>query len=485
MRQPTSELGNAFNQMLQARQLAEVALRDNEENLAITLQSIGDAVIATDVQGRVIRMNPVAERLTGWERAQANGQLLSEVFRISHGKGGELVDPVQKVLATGKVVELANDTELLSRDGSRYHIADSAAPIRDRAGEVVGVVLVFSDVTAQYVAQRDLREAFNFFRQIIDNLPLGLNVLDAQGRCLEWNPAMEAIRGISRETMLGRLISETFPKEAGPRYNDVMDSIARALRGEQVVRADIPMLSRERPIWTTVRYGPVRSAEGVIVGTLSIVQDVTERKLAELSLRASEENLAITLQSIGDAVMATDMQGRVTRMNPVAERMTGWRLDEALGLPLTDVFRIVHAVTRVVPVDPVQRVLETGEVVGLANHTALLRRDGSELHIADSAAPIRDAEGQLLGVVLVFSDVSEKYRLQQVLVESEERNRALVDASPIAVIVHQHHRLVFANPAAVRLLAGSGCLRGARTTDPGFRASAAPCADRAARADHR
>ncbi len=177
------------------------------------------------------------------------------------------------------------------------------------------------------------------------------------------------------------------------------------------------------------------------------------RQQAEHALRDSEENLAITLQSIGDAVMATDLQGRVTRMNPVAERLTGWTLADGMGQPLTEVFRIVHAVTREVPVDPVQRVLASGEVVGLANHTALLSRDGSELHISDSAAPIRDAAGNMVGVVLVFSNVSEQYRLQQVLVESEERYRALVDASPVAVVVHQHLRAVFVNPAAVRLLA--------------------------------
>ncbi|MCB2042476.1 MAG: PAS domain-containing protein, partial [Rhodoferax sp.] len=216
------------------------------------------------------------------------------------------------------------------------------------------------DVTAQVAAQRDLREAFNFSRQIIDSLPLGLNVMDAQGVCLEWNPAMEAIRGLSRESMLGRSIVESFPEDALARRGEVLNAIGRALQGEEVIRADVPMIGRDPPVWTTVRYLPFRDSRRQIVGALTIVQDVTERKLAELSLRASQENLAITLQSIGDAVIATDVQGRITRMNPVAERMTGWPVDEALGRSLTEVFRIVHAVTREAPVDPVRRVLETG-----------------------------------------------------------------------------------------------------------------------------
>ncbi len=425
-----AELGDAFNHMLQARQRAESALRENEENLASTLHSIGDAVIATDVTGRVIRMNPAAERLTGWDRHQANGRPLDQVFQISNARGGgRLANPAQRVLETGDVVGLANGTELLSRDGSRYHIADSAAPIRDRDGSIAGVVLVFSDVTAQYVAQRDLREAFNFLRQILDNLPLGFNVVDMQGRYQEWNPAMEALRGRTKEEMLGRTVAETYPREPAVLYGAVMDAIARTYQGEQVLRSDVLLQGSDPPVWTTVRHGPVRNAQGQIVGSLSIVQDVTQRKLAELSLRASQENLAITLQSIGDAVMATDVQGRITRMNPVAEKMTGWSLEEALGLPLTEVFRIVHAITRQVPVDPVWRVLDSGEVVGLANHTALLSRDGSERQISDSAAPIRDADGRLVGVVLVFSDVTEQYRLQRVQVENEARFRALTSLS--------------------------------------------------------
>ena len=153
------------------------------------------------------------------------------------------------------------------------------------------------------------------------------------------------------------------------------------------------------------------------------------RQNAETQLRQSEENLSITLLSIGDAVVATDAEGRITRMNAVAERLTGWSLSEAMGRPLPAVFRIVNAGSREPVMDPVQLVMERGEVVGLANHIALLARDGSEYHIADSAAPIRHADGHILGVVLVFSDVSESYRVRQLLEENEARFRTLAALS--------------------------------------------------------
>jgi diguanylate cyclase (GGDEF)-like protein/PAS domain S-box-containing protein len=152
---------------------------------------------------------------------------------------------------------------------------------------------------------------------------------------------------------------------------------------------------------------------------LSIIVDISERKQAEETLRRSEENLSITLQSIGDAVIATDAAGFITRMNPTAERMTGWSLAEASGQPLNRVFHIINATTRELALNPAQLVMEQGQVVGLANHTVLIARDGNEYQISDSAAPIRDSKGEILGVVLVFSDVTEKYKVEEALREKE------------------------------------------------------------------
>ena len=128
-----------------------------------------------------------------------------------------------------------------------------------------------------------------------------------------------------------------------------------------------------------------------------------------------EERLRVTLASIGDAVIATDSHGRVAFMNPVAEALTGWRAAEASGRPLEEVFVIVHEETRRPVESPVVRVLREGTVVGLANHTALIARDGSERPIADSAAPIRDEAGRVTGGVLVFRDVTEKARAEKQL----------------------------------------------------------------------
>ena len=137
----------------------------------------------------------------------------------------------------------------------------------------------------------------------------------------------------------------------------------------------------------------------------------------------------VTLSSIGDAVITTDTDGRITFMNPVAEIVTGWRLDEASGKPLETVFNIINEETRYTVENPAFRALREGVVVGLANHTLLVAKDGVERPIDDSAAPIRDAQGNVAGVVLVFRDVTERRRAERALQESEERFRLLVEGT--------------------------------------------------------
>lgn len=166
---------------------------------------------------------------------------------------------------------------------------------------------------------------------------------------------------------------------------------------------------------------------------MAMIIDITQRKLAEEKLRRSEEKLAITLESIGDAVIATDAAGHITRMNPTAERLTGWKLNDALGQPLTEVFCIINTYTREASSNPVQMVLDHGKIVDLANHTTLIARDGIEYQIADNAAPILDKEGKILGTVLVFKDVTERYQSETALRRADERFRRTFKLIPNAL----------------------------------------------------
>jgi PAS domain S-box-containing protein len=165
----------------------------------------------------------------------------------------------------------------------------------------------------------------------------------------------------------------------------------------------------------------------VTVSKNTLEQEVEERKKAEAALWEQREWFRVTLDSIGDAVMAADTGGRVSFLNPVASTLTGWPPEEAQGRPIRNVLRTVNELTREPAEDIVERVLTEGRVVNMANHTALVGRDGTETPIEDSAAPIKDGAGNLLGVVIVFHDVTEKRRAQNALRESAERLRIVAD----------------------------------------------------------
>ena len=134
----------------------------------------------------------------------------------------------------------------------------------------------------------------------------------------------------------------------------------------------------------------------------------------------SEESLSITLQSIGDGVITTDEFGSVTGLNPIAENLCGWKTEEARGKPIEEIFKIVNAHTRLKVINPVKTVIEKGIIVGLANHTVLISRDGTEYQISDSAAPIKTRENKIVGVVFTFADVTEKYQSAEKIRISEK-----------------------------------------------------------------
>ena len=201
--------------------------------------------------------------------------------------------------------------------------------------------------------------------------------------------------------------------------------------------------SAERPALLLLRLVPKDAAVNRFVAlNLRIAElgtEIARRQRAEAAAREQQELLHVTLASIGDAVIATDALGRVTFLNAVAERYTGWTQSQAEGKPLAEVFVIVNEATRAAVESPVAKVLREGVTVGLANQTVLIARDGSSRPIDDSGAPIRDAEGRVLGVVLVFRDITER--------RAQERERHEADRRKDEFLAMLAHEL--RNPLAV------------------------------------
>ena len=207
----------------------------------------------------------------------------------------------------------------------------------------------------------------------------------------------------------------------------IMMSVIAVLALNAIIRRYVlsPILGLHRSV-SLHRKGEL--PEAIPVTTSDEIGDLSrEFNEMSLALREREERLAeekerltVTLRSIGDGVIVTDIRGMVTMINKVAEHFTGWTAAEAVGRPLGDVFCIISERTRERSENPVARVIGSGIIVGLANHTVLIRKDKTEIQIEDSAAPIRDRKSAIVGVVLVFRDVTEKKRIEEELVKAEK-----------------------------------------------------------------
>jgi PAS domain S-box-containing protein len=236
-----------------------------------------------------------------------------------------------------------------------------------------------------------------------------------------WNPAAERMFGYTEAEAVGRSITMIFPPD---RVDEELMILDRIKRGERLAHYETVRRHKDGTlIEVSATVSPIKDAQGQIVGASKILRDVREQ-------RRAERRLAVTLSSIGDAVISTDVAGLIVFMNAVAEELTGWTEKEAIGRPLTTVFNIVNETSRQTVESPVDKVIRSGAIEGLANHTILIARNGVETAIDDSAAPIKDVGGVLMGVVLVFRNVTERRTAHLAAL----RLAAIVEGSDDAII---------------------------------------------------
>jgi PAS domain S-box-containing protein len=275
----------------------------------------------------------------------------------------------------------------------------------------VGVFLVVaSAMVVMARAARSTQEARSYLASIVESSDDAIVTKDLQGVIQSWNGGAERLFGYTAGEIVGRPVLTLIP----PEHQDEEHHILNQLRhGERIEHFETVRLAKGgRRLDVSLTVSPVRDRFGDIIGASKVARDISERKRAAEVLAAEREWLRRTLESIGDAVIATDAAGRVVFMNPVAERLTGWSTAKARGESCDEVFRIVNESSRQVVESPVGRVLRLGIVVGLANSTLLIAADGTELPIDDSGAPIRGLDGELRGVVLVFRDISDRRRVE-------------------------------------------------------------------------
>jgi PAS domain S-box-containing protein len=251
-----------------------------------------------------------------------------------------------------------------------------------------------------------LRQSEEMYRLLARNLPdsdilifdRGMRYLIAEGGAL-------SKRGISREELEGKTLQEVMQPEDVTR---LLPYYQAALAGLENTFEDY----YSDRIYL-VRAVPIKNELGNITAGMLFSEDITALKKAEQILADEKEQLAVTLRSIGDGVITTDLTGKITLLNRAAEDLTGWYQPEAIGRPLTDIFQIIDELTRQPQPNPVDETLSTGQITALRNHTILIARDGSERVIADSCAPIRDQLSRVIGTVLVFRDITVQQRMTE------------------------------------------------------------------------
>jgi two-component system, cell cycle sensor histidine kinase and response regulator CckA len=298
------------------------------------------------------------------------------------------------------------------------------------------------------LAQRkeELRNSLELSRMLIESTrDYAVFMLDPQGNVLTWNPGAERIKGYKAEEIIGRHFSRFYPKDdvdKGKPQQELQMALAKGRHEDEGWR----IRKDGSRFWANVIITALRDESRKVSGFSKITRDMSETKQAEENSRrlieeearrkAAEEHakeiweqreqLRVTLDCIGDGVITTDAHGRINLLNPVARTLTGWS-DEAIGMALEDVFRIVNEDTRQAIENPASLVLSKGVITGLANHTVLISKDGAQRPIAHSAAPIRDKHGRITGMVIILRDVSEQRLAQKRLQEGQERFQELTE----------------------------------------------------------
>ncbi|MDR3457296.1 MAG: PAS domain S-box protein [Verrucomicrobiae bacterium] len=421
-------LASILNEALhRARRHANVSQQLNQ----VTLASIGDGVISTDDKGRVTFLNVEAERLTGWTNAEAAGQPLHLVFRIINDQTREVVeDPVKRVFRTGAAVSLANHTALIARNGREIIIDDSAAPIRQPDGTLIGVVLVFRDNTEKKKAEAQVRESQALYHSLVDQMPAGIFRKDAAGRYVFVNSYFCRLRNATPEQFLGKLPAELpasedrFKIEAAEHHVQIMQT------GRSIEVLDEYHRPDGRVLYFQVVKSPVFDADGKISGSEGVLFDVTERKQAD----QSRAQLAALVEFSSDAIIGKTLDGIITSWNHGAEHIFGYTAAEAIGQKLPGLLppRREHEEELIFA-----RVAqgETFERVEMAR----IRKDGRPVDLSATISPVKDASGKIIGVSKIVRDITEKKRLEERTAREQARFKLVFDTVPVGIALHTIH----------------------------------------------
>lgn len=326
-----------------------------------------------------------------------------------HDEDRERVAAANAAHLRGEVPYFEEQFRMRHKDGRWIWILDRGLITeRDEKGAPLRMIGTHIDISSQKEQETERLLMGERMTIAADNGGIGIWEMNLETREATWDAWMYRLHGLPPDTPDS--LHDLWQRYTDPEDRErVLAAVWRAIDHNEPLDEDY------RIVWPdgTVRHlhTSARLASGGAARFIGATWDVTEARQLALELSEQHELMRVTLKSIGDAVITTDAAGNIRWLNPVAENMTGWLAEDAQGLPSHQVFHIIHEESRLPALDPVRICLELSEVVGLPEDTVLISRNGSEFAIEDSCAPIRSGKGEILGVVLVFHDVSEQRRL--------------------------------------------------------------------------
>ncbi|MBF0550909.1 MAG: PAS domain S-box protein [Deltaproteobacteria bacterium] len=376
-------------------------------------QSLQGIAIFQGSPSRIVFVNPKWAEIFGYTMEEALSFSGDDKWKLVHLDDREMVRKYYHDRLSDDKVIPNYQFRIQRKDGAARWVEVFAGRVNYR-GEI-SIQAAYIDITERKQAEEALFKSEKRYRLLFDHAPIGIVHFDHKGIHLASNQKFSDITGTPRERLIGFNALEKI------RDQQLLQAVKAALDGRlgyyegNYLSVTSGKVTPIRAVFQQIPYG-----DGAFYGAMGIIEDVSVQKRTEQALAAEKERLAVTLSSIGDGVIGTDLAGNVTLLNRVAENLTGWPEEEAIGRPLARVFPIINQITRQVCEDPVSKVLKSGRIITLANHTVLISRTGAEMIIADSAAPILDENGVLLGVVLVFRDTTEQKRAEFALQNKTE-----------------------------------------------------------------
>lgn len=435
------------------RKEQEKALHLAHQSLTYHVNNTPMAVIEWDKDFRVLKWSSQAETIFGWKAEEVIGKKLND-WRFVFPGDIENVNTLMGELLEGKLKRNNNQNRNFTKKGDILHCNWFNSVLVNDQGNLISILSLVQDVTDQVTTRIELERAYKRNTLLLNTAGNGIMGLNENGELIFINPAGEKILGFKQKELIGREVHNIIHAPRGQSKNEhLLCPIIESLKTRSAIAGyeDIFYNSKGQEIPVEYSSNPVLEEEK-LMGSVIVFKDIGERKRIEQELKESRENLAITLGSIGDGVISTNQSGIITGINHAAATLTGWKEKDALGLPVHDVFKIRSSLDFKTIEDSVKKVLQTGKIVRLANHIELIAKNGNIYQIAESAAPILKETGEITGVVMVFRDVTEKYKQEKAMRESEEKFRNLFESADDGMFLMEKEIIIDCNPAAMRLL---------------------------------